>query len=86
MPFCRMCGELAPPIELLAGWLVNSRSAREGPSRTFMLASLVTQLLGNDAEAIVMHAKACNLPLWQEPPLEKVSRELTQGAKIKSPR
>ena len=30
-----------------------------------MLASLLTQLLGKGAEAMLMHAKACNLPLWQ---------------------
>ena len=29
-----------------------------------MLASLLTQLLGKVAEAKLMHAKACNLPMW----------------------
>ena len=29
-----------------------------------MLASVLTQLLGKVAEAMSMHAKACNLPCW----------------------
>ena len=35
----------------------------EGPRRTSKLASLLTQLLGKAAEAMLMHAKACNLPV-----------------------
>ena len=37
--------------------------AKEGPRRTSKLASLLTQLLGKVAEAMLMHAKACNLPM-----------------------
>ena len=35
----------------------------ENPRRASMLASLLTQLLGKVAEAMLMHAKACNLPV-----------------------
>ena len=38
--------------------------AKEGPRRTSKLASLLTQLLGKVAEAMLMHAKACNLPVF----------------------
>ena len=52
--------------------------SKEGPRRTSMLASLLTQLLGKVAEAKLMHAKAYNLPMF----VNKLRGELTCSTEV----
>ena len=63
--FSKSGGELAFSTQHLARIVVDLLWIfEEGPRRTSMLATLLTQLLGKVAEAMLMHAKTCNLPWW----------------------